>query len=242
MLDSLEDQPIPAYYTSKAIFGQLFLLTDMCLLASATLDAHLNYMNTRKTSCRQDIDQFTTITWTTVGYSLRILFTSLFFLSKVINLYKFLSKKHSFPRIGAFYSPLMSTLLLSIIVYDFQTCQQLSEIFSISSAEGLVSWYSILVIVFVGGLLVIYIICYITKRSQKNKLICLLKIVLGLIVVVGCLVGIIANVEMMAKRRLHFFSAFDLYSFFISVVAGGVALFNRYKKHCVQEASPVSSL
>jgi hypothetical protein len=230
MLETLEDQRLDWPYVLKSVSGQLLLLGDMSFFAAATLNAHLHFIETRNTDCTENMDRFSVITWTTVGYSLRVFFTAVFFISKVANLYRFISRKHSFPRIGAFYSPLMSTLMLSVIVYDFSTCTQISDIFSIDSAKKLISWYSILVIVFFTAVLAIYLVLHATHRTNRSTLVLVFKLIIGLLVVAGCTVGVVANLEMFKKRQYPLFSVFDMYSFLLSLVAGVLILIKRYRE------------
>lgn len=107
----------------------------------------------------------------------------------------------------------MSTLLLIVIVYDFSACDQISDIFTMNSAKGLISWYSVLVIVFFGGLAAIQVFLYLTKRNRRGKFVMWVKIGIGILFVVGCIVGIVTNLEMVKKGHVFYFVAFDLYSF-----------------------------
>jgi cytochrome bd-type quinol oxidase subunit 2 len=144
-------------------------------------------------------------------------------------LYFFLSSKEKFPKIGAYYSPLMSTLLLIVIVYDFSSCRQLSDIFSIRSAQRLVSWYTILVFAFLSGLIVLQLYIWATNRNKKNKAIVALKVIIGILYVIGCLVGVLANFEMLKKGKITYFAAFDLYSFVICGIMTAATAVKRCK-------------
>lgn len=242
MLDSSEDLQHSLAKDAKGAFGHCLLLADMCFFASATLNAHLHYMESWDTQCSEKIDRLSVIAWTTVGYTLRIIFTVAFLIRKIMSLYKFVAKNHSFPKVGAFYSPLMSTLLISVIVYDFQRCEELSDIFTISSARRLLSWYSMIIIVVWGVLITLLIISFINKKLHRGKLYRLLTIAFGIIIAIGSLIGVIANFEMVKKGKITLFSAFDLYSFALSTIAAGVTLIYRFKKSNSPNISPISSL
>ena len=197
----------------------------MCLFASATLDAHLHFLASWDSGCAEDL--VSVRAWSTLGYSLRLVFTGAFLLSKIKNLYQFLKSKEKLPIIGAYYSPLMSTLLLIVIVYDFSSCRELSDIFSIHSAQRLVSWYTVLMLVFMACLLILQVFIMVTNRNRKNRYLVILKVVLGILYLVGCLVGVLANFEMLKKGKIRFFSAFDLYSFVMCLGMTGAQVYYR---------------
>ena len=125
-----------------------------------------------------------------------------FFGTKIMNLYNFVAGKHLYPRIGAFHSPIMSTMLLSVIVYDFSACEQISDIFSIASAWQLLSWYSIIIIIGLSLFVILFIICLLLKRNYNNRIFISLKFLFALAVIVGCSIGVVTNIEMIKKRFL----------------------------------------
>ena len=200
----------------------------MCLFSSATLDAHLHFLSSWDSGCSED--PVSVRAWSTVGYSLRLVFTGAFLFSKIKNLFQFLKSKEKFPIIGAYYSPLMSTLLLIVIVYDFSSCRELSAIFSIHSAQRLVSWYTVLVLVFMASLFILQIFILVTNRNRKNRYLTVLKVVLGILYLIGCLVGVLANFEMLDKGKIRFFSAFDLYSFTMCLVMTAAQVYSRCRR------------
>lgn len=237
-MDSIEDAPNSYTDNAKTIAIHCILLTDMCLFASATLDAHIQFLESWNSNCGGNSDKDSIRAWSTVGYTLRILFTSFFFISKIMNLLKFIRNKGKFPNIGAYYTPLMSTLLLILIVYDFSSCSQVSEIFTISSAKKLISGYSILIIIFLTSLSIFYIFTYITRRSRKSKFELGLKIVIGVLFIIGCTIGVITNLEMIKKGQIFYFAAFDLYSFFIYLAMNGVSLYYHCKNSSRDQVLP----
>lgn len=214
-MDSIEEPEITPAINAKITASHCILLADMCLFMSAILDAHHHFLKTWSITCQEVSDKNSVKVWSTLGYTLRMLFTAFFFFSKIKNMWKMLVNTQKFPQIGAFYSPLMSTLLLVVIVYDFSSCSQISDIFSMNSAKSLISWYSILTIILVASLVLIYVILYLTKRSRKIKFILGLKISIGVLFAVGCIVGVVTNLEMIKKGHVFYFVAFDLYSFFV---------------------------
>ena len=225
----------------KGATGQCILIGDMCFFASATLNAHLNFLETWNTQC-SDLNEISIKTWTAVGYSLRVLFTVVFFIQKIKNLSNFISRKDIFPQIGAFCSPIMSTLLISVIVYDFKSCQQISDIFSISSAKNLLSGYSIVVIIIIACFVAGNIISFATKRNHRNKVFIIFQGISVITIGIGCFIGVIAGFEMIKKQRISLFSAFDLYSFLISMLVLVFSLVYRFWNLRIFHASPVSSL
>ena len=224
-MESVEDQLRPFTENVKITAFHLILLIDMCLFSSATLNAHLHFLKSWDSGC--DEDQVSMRAWSALGYSLRLIFTAIFLASKIRTLYQFLKSKEKFPIIGAYYSPLMSTFLLIVIVYDFSSCRQLSEIFPIHSAERLVSWYTILVLVFMASLIIFQIFIWATNRNKKHKFLTMLKVILGVLYIIGCLVGVLANFEMLKKGKISFFAAFDLYSFAICLGMTGVQVYSK---------------
>ncbi|OMJ88023.1 hypothetical protein SteCoe_10091 [Stentor coeruleus] len=242
MLDASEDQHQSHANDIKGAVGHCLLLTDMCFFVSATLNAHLHYMESWETECSNHKDRFSVKAWTTVGYILRIIFTIMFMIRKISNLYKFIARKHTFPKVGAFYSPLMSTLLISVIVYDFQKCEELSDIFTLNSARRLLSWYSMIILVVLAGLLILFIIALAKKKNHRSKAYKVLLFIFGLVITIGSLIGIIANLEMVKKNKITLFSSFDLYSFGVSFIALLTTLISRFKKHDSPNVSAISSL
>ena len=228
-MDSVEDVHNTFTDNAKITGIHCLLLIDMCLFTSAVLDAHIQFLESWNSKCGEEMDKDSIRAWSTVGYTLRILFTLFFAATKLINLSKFITSKGKHQHIGAFYSPIMSTFLIILIVYNFSSCSQISEIFTISSAKKLISWYSILIIIFTTSLFIFYIFTFITKRSRKSRFILGLKIVIGVLFIIGCTIGVITNLEMIKKGHLFYFAAFDLYSFFICLVINGVSLYHRWK-------------
>lgn len=238
-MESIEDQLRSFTENAKITAFHLILLIDMCLFSSATLNAHLQFLASWDSGCDQD--QVSMRAWSALGYTLRLVFTAFFLVSKIKNLYYFLKSKEKFPIIGAYYSPLMSTFLLIVIVYDFSSCRQLSEIFSIHSAERLVSWYTILVMVFMASLVILQVFIWATNRNKKNKFLTLLKVVLAILYIIGCLVGVLANFEMLKKGKISFFAAFDLYSFAICLGMTGMQVYSKCRNLHSNDAA-ISSL
>lgn len=242
MLDASDDQHQSHINDIKGAFGHCLLLIDMCFFVSATLNAHLLYMESWESECSNHKNRFSVKAWTTVGYVLRIVITTVFMLRKIVNLYKFIARKHTFPKVGAFYSPLMSTLLISVIVYDFQKCEELSDIFTLNSARNLLSWYSMIIVVVWVCLLILFITALAKKKNHRNKAFKVLMFISGLVVTIGSLIGIIANLEMVKKNKITLFSSFDLYSFAVSLIVLLAALINRFKKQDSPNISAISSL
>ena len=93
----------------------------------------------------------------------------------------------------------MSTLLISVIVYDFKSCQQISDIFSISSAKNLLSGYSIVVIIIIACFVAGNIISFATKRNHRNKVFIIFQGISVITIGIGCFIGVIAGFEMIKK-------------------------------------------
>lgn len=241
MSEVSDENDHPKWKDAIISLGHCFLLADMCFFAAATLNAHLHYMESLDTTCK-NINKLSVTAWTSVGYSLRIIFSLWFFSKKFSNLYKFISRVHLYPRIGVLQSPIMSTLLLSVIVYDFRKCEENSNLFTVNSARLLLSWYSMSTILLVAGLGLLHVISYLKRRDHKNRVFVIFRTSFWLILVIGCSVGVVAGLEMVKNQKITLFTAFDLYSFFISLVALLVGIIIQFKNRFSHRISPVSSL
>ena len=133
----------------------------------------------------------------------------------------------------------MSTFVLSIIVYNFQNCGGNSRIFSIDSAYEIVSWYSVTVLVLICGFSAVYAASYCRKESHKNKVFAFLRGCAWIVGITGCIIGLVTDIEMIQNENITIFSAFDIYSFFISLSAVLATYFYKIKHAINERISPI---
>lgn len=206
------------FYDIQSALGHIILVADMCFFVTAVIDAHVRYEFIFKSTCSFDIDTGSIEIVATLGYVVRLIFTAILLIAKVINLYKFISRTNCFPKIGAIYAPFMSSLLLTIIVYDYENCTKISDIFSLQSAFELISSYSVIIIIVLSCLLVIQVTSIIKKRNRRSKFFTVLTLLLTLCIVLGSFVGLISEIEVLKHGKANAFVLFDLYSFCVALV------------------------
>lgn len=66
--------------------------------------------------------------------------------------------------VGAIYAPAMSALLLTLVIYDYDDCTELSEVIPVELAIDIISTYSVVILFFVIFAVVIWFL-----RRKKNK-------------------------------------------------------------------------
>jgi hypothetical protein len=137
----------------------------------------------------------------------------------------------------------MSTLLISVIVYDFKKLSTNKRyFFRFLQRKNLLSGYSIVVIIIIACFVAGNIISFATKRNHRNKVFIIFQGISVITIGIGCFIGVIAGFEMIKKQRISLFSAFDLYSFLISMLVLVFSLVYRFWNLRIFHASPVSSL
>lgn len=214
----------------KISLGHLLLLSDMCFYMIALIDAHLKYQNLMECDCLTSHEKILLQVWGTIGYIVRLILSFYLLISKILNLYKFIEKNDKFPKIGAIYSPCMTTLLLSVLVYDYDECSEISSIFSLNLALDLISGYSVIFLVLI--LLVIlanFLIHIVRLITKKHAYLTVLILLLSLIVIVGCALGLIICIELLKDGKVYVFILYDLVSFITALVLG---MGNAYRRTC----------
>lgn len=214
----------------KAGLGHFLLLSDMCFYMIAIIDAHLKYQTLMQCDCVTSDEKILLQFWATLGYIVRLILSFYLMISKVYNLYKFLLKNSEFPKVGALYSPCMTALLLSVLVYDFEECSEISSIFSLNLALDLISGYSVIFLVLIILVIVANIMIHILRMmNRKHVSLTVLILLVSLSVILGCAVGLIICVELLRQGKMYVFLLYDLLSFIIAVVFG---LGSGYRKIC----------
>ncbi|CAG9315616.1 unnamed protein product [Blepharisma stoltei] len=221
-------------YDVQSAAGHILLVADMCFFVASIIDAQMNYQTVFHTSCSLNVGNMSIETATTLGYIIRLIFTAILLIAKIINLYKFIARTNVFPKVGALYAPFMSSVLLTVIIYDFDNCSKVSHIFSLESSLELSGIYSVIILAVLIGLVSIKIITYVQKRSQRYKIFTVLTLLLTLCIIVGSLIGLISEIEILRNDKPYAFVLFDLYSFCIALVFLGVTEWKRFKVYIMR--------
>lgn len=214
----------------KSGIGHLLLLSDMSFYMIAVIDAHLKYQILMQCNCMTSDEKILLQFWATLGYIVRLILSFYLMICKVFNLYKFLLKNSEFPKVGAVYSPCMTALLLSVLVYDFEECSEISNIFSLNLALDLISGYSVIFLVLILGVIVANIMIHILRMiNRKHVSLTVLILLVSLSVILGCAVGLIICIELLRQGKVYVFLLYDLFSFIIALVFG---VGSWYRKIC----------
>lgn len=214
----MEESPLEVSQSKKikVVGGLTMLLFDMCFFTIAIIDAHLNFKYIFDSSCSPDL--VSVKIWTTVGYAVRVSFTIYLLATKFVNTKKFLENNQKFPKVGAVYTPFMSTLLLGIIVYDYNDCDEVSNIFSLDTANDLISYYSVFILVLIISFSVVVVFDRYIPRSRKRKIMNSITFILTFLIIFGALIGLLAIIELLNNHKVMIFLLFDLYSFAIMLL------------------------
>ncbi|CAG9311659.1 unnamed protein product [Blepharisma stoltei] len=218
-------------YDIQSVIGHILLVADMCFFVTAIIDAQMNYEAVFHSSCSLDVANMSIEAATTLGYIIRLIFTAILLLTKVVNLYKFIARTNVFPKIGALYAPFMSTVLLTVIIYDFDSCNEVSSIFSLKSSTDLCSAYSAIILAVLAGLFTIKIVTLVQKRAQRYKIFTILTFILTFGIIVGSLIGLISEIEILRKDKVYTFVLFDLYSFCIAIFFILISVEKRFESY-----------
>ena len=165
----------------------------------------------------------------TIGYIARIIFTVFLLAYKLENLYKFVSRTCVFPRIGWIFTPFMSSFLLTVLVYDFEDCSQMSDMISTDTANWLSSTYRMIALILFAVLFLIYVIKFARGRPRKKKIVTSLYLLLILCGTIGSMVGFMATFELISQNKMYPLLMFDMYSFLLMILFLLIGVFRRQR-------------
>lgn len=221
MINSLQGVEADEFYDIKNGLGHGLLLGDMCFFLAAVFDAQLHFERILTSNCKIEISYLDISFWATIGYVMRLVFTLLLAVSKGINLYRFVSRTQIFPRVGALFTPFMSSLLLTTVMYDYNTCSEVSSIFPIEIANDILTICSLVSTAMIIILSIILLVRYATghQRNESNeKAYKFFNYFFTFCIVLGSMVGLVASVDLYTRDKLPVFLLFDTYSFVIVIL------------------------
>ena len=211
----------PRSTTVLACLGHLVLLADTVFFVAALIDAQLMYADMFESHCSLAIPLVAVQVIVTVGYGFRCAISAGLILFKVVNMYEFVARKRPFPRLGAVYAPFMSMLLLSVIVYDYRHCTELSTLIPVTFAIDVIAIYILLLIVLLTLWFTVVLYEMVTKKKRSRCLGKAIKVVSWGCIGFGGTMGIVIMIEQIRMSKMTLFLVFDTYSFF-AVFVGNV--------------------
>jgi hypothetical protein len=227
----------PRLTSFLAYLGQVVLLADMVFFIAALIDAQFNYADMLDSDCPLSIPLMKLQTIVTIGYAFRCLLSAGLLYYKATNLFDFLARTKPFPRLGALCAPFMSMLLLTVIVYDYHHCDEISSLIPLSFAIDVIAMYVLLLVALIvvwGG---VYLYEYITKKQRSKCVRNTLRVTAWGCVGFGGTIGILATVEQIRLNKLMLFLLFDTYSF-VAVFFGSFFKCLRKMTELVRQNNP----
>lgn len=205
----------------QAICGHCVLLADSLFFVAALIDAQVKYSGLFASDCDLSLPILKAHVIVSVGYAFRCLLSLWLFYYKSVNMFDFVARKRPFPRLGSLCAPFMSMLLLTVTVYDYRHCKELTSLIPVSFAMDIIAIYVLLILCLTGIWGGVRLYELISKKERKKWVGKVMKIVAWGCVGFGGTLSLVVTVEQIRVNSLTLFLLFDTYSF-VAVFFGSV--------------------
>lgn len=211
-----------------AVCGHSLLLADTLFFVAALIDAQVKYSGQFASDCDLSLPILKAHVIVSVGYAFRCCMSLWLLYYKTRNMFDFVARERPFPRLGSLCAPFMSMLLLTVTVYDYRDCKELSSLIPVSVAMDIIAVYVLLILCLTGVWGGVRLYEVISKRERKKWVQKTMKIVAWGCVGFGGTLSFVVTVEQIRVNSLTLFLLFDTYSF--------IAVFFGSALKCVRSA------
>ena len=195
------------------VCGHCVLLADTLFFVAALIDAQVKYCGLFTSDCEISLPIMKTQVIVSVGYAIRCCMSLWLLYYKSTNTFDFVARKRPFPRLGSLCAPFMSMLLLTVTVYDYQHCTELSSLVPVTFAMNIIALYVLLILCLGGVWAGVSLYEIITKKERKRWVGKSMKIVAWGCVGFGGTLSLVVTIEQIRVKSLTLFLLFDTYSF-----------------------------
>jgi len=205
-----------------AVCGHSFLLADTLFFVAALIDAQVKYSSQFTSECDLSLPILRAHVIVSVGYAFRCCMSLWLLYYKTKNMFDFVARERPFPRLGSLCAPFMSMLLLTVTVYDYRHCKELSSLIPVSFAMDIIAVYVLLILCLTGIWGGVRLYEVISKRERKKWVEKTMKIVAWGCVGFGGTLSLVVTVEQIRVNSLTLFLLFDTYSFVAVFLGSGM--------------------